>query len=90
MNKIPREIELQNSIEKYLTSHNIFPLSVTLTYKIASGFLAISFYTKIDLNEFLELINYGPQCDKSGYTIIEETKTVFLTGLPLVKLYTEL
>ena len=89
MNRIPRELELQDSIEKYLTDHNIFPLSVTLTYKIGSGLLAITFYTENDLNEFLDLINYGPQCDKSGYAIINETKTIFLSGLPLVKLYTE-
>lgn len=90
MNRIPRELELQDSIENFLTSRNIFPLSVTLTYKIGSGLLAITFYTKNDLNEFLDLIEYSIQCDKSGYIIISETNTLFLSGLPLVKLYTEL
>ena len=90
MSRIPKEIELQDSITKLLGEHDIFPLSVTVTYKIGSGLLAVTFFIEQDLEEFLDLLDYRAQCDKSGFSIVRETNTVLLMGLPLVKLYTEL
>ena len=45
---------------------------------------------KEDLKEFLDLVDYKYSCDKSGFAIIEETNTIFLFGIPLIKLYTEI
>lgn len=87
---IPREIEIQESVTKWLLSKNIFPESVTLSYKYFDGLLAITFYIKEDLKEFLDLVDYKYSCDKSGFAIIEETNTIFLFGIPLIKLYTEI
>lgn len=90
MKKKPREIELQDAITEFLTEHNIFPFSVTVSYSIDSGVLGITFYFIQDLKDFLSLMGYEYLCDKSGYTILENTNTVLISGLPLVKLYTEL
>lgn len=90
MKKKPREIELQDAITEFLTEHNIFPFSVTISYSIDSGVLGITFYFIQDLKDFLSLMGYEYLCDKSGYTILENTNTVLISGLPLVKLYTEL
>ena len=90
MRKKPREIEMQEKVTNYLTDHNIYPFSVTVSYSIDSGILGITFYFTQDLNDFLDLAGYEYLCDKSGYTILENTKTVLVSGLPLVKLYTEL
>ena len=87
---IPREIELQESVTSWLLEHDISPASVTLSYKFFDGILAVTFYFRQDLNEFLDLVDYKYSCDKSGYVILEDTNTVFLHGLPLVKLYTVL
>ncbi len=85
--KIPREIELQESITNFLQEHNISPFSVTLSYIINNGILSVSFYFKEDLDEFLDLIDYKVQVDKSGYSIIQETNTILLTGVALVRLF---
>lgn len=90
MKKKPREIELQDAITEFLTEHNIFPFSVTVSYSIDSGVLGITFYFIQDLKDFLKIMGYEYLCDKSGYTILENTNTVLISGLPLVKLYTEL
>lgn len=85
--KLPREIELQEAIIDFLQKHDISPFSVTLSYIINNGILSASFYFKKDLDEFLDLIDYKVQVDKSGYTIIPETNTILLTGVALIKLY---
>lgn len=90
MKKQPREIELQERTINFLTEHEIFPFSVTVSYAIDSGILGITFYFDTDLKDFLKLMRYDVLCDKSGYTILENTNTVLISGLPLVKLYTEL
>lgn len=90
MRKKPREIDLQDKITAFLVDHNIFPFSVTISYAIDSGILGITFYLRKDLDDFLDLMNYDVLCDKSGYIILENSQTVLVSGLPLVKLYTEL
>lgn len=90
MRKQPREIEIQERVTNFLTDHNIYPFSVTISYSIDSGILGITFYFTQDLNDFLGIMGYEYLCDKSGYTILENTNTVLISGLPLVKLYTEL
>jgi len=87
---IPREIEIQELATKWLLDRNISPASVTLSYKYFDGLLAITFYLDRDLEEFLDLVDYKYSCDKTGFVILKETKTVFLFGVPLVKLYTVL
>lgn len=84
----PREIEIQELVGEWLRNKNIFPASVTLTYKYFDGLLAITFYFEQDLNEFLDLVDYKYSCDKNGYAIMRDTNTVFLFNLPLVKFYT--
>lgn len=90
MTKVPREIEIEESVIKWLLENNISPASVTLSYKILDGILSITFYLAQDLEEFLELVDYKYSVDKSGYIIVKETNTILLHGLPLVKLYTVL
>ena len=85
---IPREVELQKSVTSWLTNKNIFPVSVTVTFRYLDGLLAITFYVKQDLDEFLDIVGYKYSCDKSGFIILPDTNTVFLYGIPLVKLYT--
>ena len=85
---IPREIEIQEMATKWLLDKDISPASVTLSYKYFDGLLAITFYLEHDLDEFLDLVDYKYSCDKTGFVILRETKTVFLFGVPLVKLYT--
>lgn len=85
-----RESQIQNSVIEKLKSMNIFPASVIFTYAggYDDGMLGITLYLEEDLDEFLDLLEYKTQCDKSGYWINKETNTVILTGLALINLYT--
>jgi hypothetical protein len=90
--KTQREIEIQESVIKTLTNFEIYPFSVIFTYSggINSGLLSITFFLKDDIHKLLDLLEYKTQCDKSGYTILEETNTILLSDMALINLYTRL
>lgn len=87
-----REIEIQESVIKMLTNSDIYPFSVIFTYSggIDSGLLSITFFLRSDINKLLDILEYKTQCDKSGYTIFEETNTILLSDMALINLYTRL
>ena len=86
--KIPREIEIQDEIEKRLSNYDINPYSIICSFAIDSGIVSITFYLSSDLKEFLDILDYKNQCDKSGYLILEDNNTIILSGLGLINLYT--
>ncbi len=86
--KIPRETEIQEDIVAKLDRYDIHPYSVVCSFAISEGIISITFYIKQDLSEFLDLLDYKSQCDKSGYLILEENNTIILSGLALINLYT--
>ena len=73
--KITREEQIQKVTQKQLELMD------------GSGLLAITFYLKEDVEEFLDKLDYKSQCDKTGFYVIEETNTIILTGMPLINLY---
>ncbi len=86
--KVPREIEIQDEIEKRLSSYDINPYSIICSFAFDSGIVSITFYLNSDLLEFLDILDYKNQCDKSGYLILEDNNTIILSGLGLINLYT--
>lgn len=86
--KVPREIEIQDEIEKRLSNYDINPYSVICSFAFDSGIVSITFYLNSDLLEFLDILDYKNQCDKSGYLILENNNTIILSGLGLINLYT--
>lgn len=81
---IPRQIELQESITSALVSRNICPLNVFYT-NISSpgemnGTLGLTFFTWLDLEEVLDLIDYNSLCDKSGVLVFKDTNSLILTS----------
>lgn len=87
----PKEILLQESVIEKLQEHNISPFNVTFTYSgNEGGILSITFYISFELDEFLDLLDYKTQCDKSGYTILREQNTILVSNMALIRLYTNL
>lgn len=86
--KVPREIEIQDKIEKRLSNYDINPYSIICSFAFDSGIVSITFYLNSDLLEFLDILDYKNQCDKSGYLILEDNNTIILSGLGLINLYT--
>ncbi len=84
---VPREIQFQSNVTSMLERNNLSPFSVVSTF-INDGFVAVTFYIEHDLKEFLELLDYKNQCDKSGFLVIGESNTVILSGMGLLTLYT--
>lgn len=87
-----KELGIQKDVIKFLEQHELFPFSVIFTFCIppGDGTLGITFFIEKDLNDFLDLIDYNYQCDKSGYFVIKETNSVILSSLGLINLYTRL
>lgn len=87
----PKEILIQESIENYLTSKEIYSASVLYVENAPSSIpnLCITFYPR-GLSEFLELIDYNNLCDKSGILLFEETETIIICGLSLDLLFNKL
>lgn len=78
---IPKEIEVQEWIQSRLIQRDIYPLTVFYTYLGGSGgTLGLSFYTKFDLEEVLEVLEYSCLCDKTGFLVIPQTNTLIVTG----------
>lgn len=86
--KTPREIEIQDEIEKRLSNYDINPYSIICSFAFDNGVVSITFYLNSDLLEFLDILDYKNQCDKSGYLILEDNNTIILSGLGLINLYT--
>lgn len=87
----PKEITIQENIYKRLVDLELYPYSVIFTYAIGNnGLLSVSFYRIEQLNELLEKLDYKSQCDKTGYIIVEESATIILSGIALIKFYTEI
>lgn len=79
---IGNEISIQESVLRFLENHNIFPFKITYT-NLDSGYLGITLYTSSDIDDLLELLDYKTRCDKSGYIISRETRTIILEGTAL-------
>lgn len=81
---IPRQIELQETILNSLVSRNIYPMDVFYTSLSSpgemNGTLGITFFTWLDLEEVLSLIDYDSLCDKSGILVFKETNSLILTS----------
>ena len=86
-------LKLESLVKDWLERNDIIPFSVYITLEVpaySQGLCSISFYENENLDELLNLLEYNVQCNKSDFKIIEDTNTVLLTGLALVKLYNEL
>ena len=85
----PRELRIQEEVTKYLESKELYPYSVICSFSIppGDGILSITFFTSLDLEDFLNVLDYKNQCDKSGYLIFKDTNTTILKGLALFNLY---
>ena len=88
--KLDDMIKLQDSIRNKLEEFDIFPFSVITTLVTGQGLCSITLMNKFQLKDFLKLLDYDIQCDKSGYLIIEDTNTIILSGIALVRLYSML
>lgn len=80
-----KEEKIQEQVKTALLRQEIYPLSVFFTYEVCNGLLAITVID--DFKELLEFLQYTDTCDKSGFEIFPESKTVVLTGMALAKLY---
>lgn len=89
--KTVREIEIQDLVTKKLVDNDISPFSVTCTFESGhEGLIGITFWLNSDLYEFLDILDYKNQCDKSGYIILSDNNTVLLFDMALFNLYTKL
>lgn len=81
---IPKQIELEEAVTSALVSKNICPLNVFYTFISSpgemNGTLGLTFFTWLDLEEVLEMIDYKSLCDKSGVIVLKETNTLILTS----------
>lgn len=90
--KLPRELEIQEEVIRNLGRYELYPFSVICSFagSLGDGIIAITFYMKKDLEDFLRIIDYDNQCDKSGYCVIKDNNTIILGGLGLMNFYTTL
>lgn len=88
----PKEIRIQEIVIKYLMKSDIFPFSVIYTNEVGdnTGTLGVTLYNREQLDELLDRFNYKSRCDKTGYTIIEDTNTILFSGMALLDLYIKL
>lgn len=91
----PREIEIEETIQEVLVGRNLYPFSIFYTFlgdsDNFSGTLGISFYTRIDLEELLDILDYKSLCDKNGFIILEDSNTVIITrGESIMQLWSKL
>ena len=81
----PKEIEVQEWIQSLLVKREIYPFTVFYTYIGGSGgTLGLSFYSRFDLDELLEMLEYRSLCDKSGFRVIPETNTLIVTSQAII------
>ena len=84
-------LSFQETIRARLEEVEIFPFSIVSTLAAGrQGLCSITLTSKLQLEDFLNYLDYNSQCDKSGYLIIEETNTVLLDGIALVRFYSML
>jgi len=86
------ELEIQKNVQDKLLELELYPFSVIFTYAVGQndGLLSITFYSEDHLKELLKKLDYQTQCDKTGYIIIEESNTIILTDMALIKFYATL
>lgn len=74
-----KEVEqIQQAIQDWLLNdYRIYLHQVTYT---TLGLVSITFYTLSDLEEFLSILKYKSRCDKSGYSIFQDSNTIILKG----------
>lgn len=82
---IPKVIEIQEAVTNLLISKNIYPMEVFYTFLSSNsgemnGTLGLTFFTWLDLEEVLDLIDYHSMCDKSGILVFKETNSIILTS----------
>lgn len=80
MNKLPEELEIQRWIQEKLTEKDLYPFNIFFTKKPGPATLGITFYTEIDLEDMLEILEYKSICDKSDYLIFPESNTLITIG----------
>lgn len=83
---------MEKEVCKKLEKYDLYPFSIFYTDKAFNNedsdiSLTITFYLKVDLDNFLRFINYSSQCDKSGYIIFRKSNTVILRDLALINFY---
>lgn len=78
---IPLEIQVQEAVEKFLVSQDLWPHDVF--YMSDPKLLKISFILKIEVEDFLDFLVYRNLADKTGITVFWETWTVVLSGMGL-------
>lgn len=89
--KLDDMLNFQETIREKLEEVEIFPFSIVSTLAAGrQGLCSITLTSKSQLEDFLNYLDYNSQCDKSGYLIIEETNTVLLDGIALVRFYSML
>ena len=89
--KLDDMLSFQETIRARLEEVEIFPFSIVSTLAAGrQGLCSITLTSKLQLEDFLNYLDYNSQCDKSGYLIIEETNTVLLDGIALVRFYSML
>lgn len=79
----PKELIIQEAISEYLVLVNIFAASVLYCENAPASIpnLSITFYSELELHDFLKLIDYDSLCDKGGILIFNDTNTVILCNL---------
>ena len=80
--KVPREIEIQDEIEKRLSSYDINPYSIICSFAFDSGIVSITFYLNSDLLEFLDILDYKNQCDKINTVFCNKVYNLFTVYFP--------
>lgn len=84
---IPPEFEVQVWTQEKLTARGIFPFNVFYTRcGKYDQVLGLTFFLEIDLEDFLDILDYKTLCDKSGYTIFPKSNTIILSGEGLMRL----
>lgn len=84
---LPKEIQVQKWIQEKLTLRNIYPLTVFFTYSGRKGStLGLSFYSFLDLEEVLDLLDYKSLCDKNGFIINRDYNSLIIFGQGILQL----
>lgn len=83
--------KMQDIFSKGLEVLGFNPFSITYvniedSRYCQGGFLSVTFYFKEEFYQFLDLLDYKSMCDSSGITILEDTLTVYLSGIALFNL----
>lgn len=78
-----KEDVIENLVKEKLCRKNLDAYSVFYTKEEFGGVLSITFFYNGILDLFLKEIDYKAQCDKSGFIIYDETRTILLYGIAL-------